>query len=186
MNAFEFAFSLFGLLLGLGLAAGLGGLARSLKARHRVRIGWPTALLALFLSCDLVTFWAYGWAMRDHVPMTFPALFFGFIVTAIYYIAASLIFPDDPDEWQDLDSHFWRHRRTVLAGMFTANVMLLGAAVALIGGDLASWLAPRTLVVTWSFFPLTALAALARDRRIVLGAIVVLLALYPLSVLWQP
>ena len=39
MNGFEYIFMLFGLLLGQGL----GGLARALKARHRVHIGWPTA-----------------------------------------------------------------------------------------------------------------------------------------------
>jgi len=64
MSGAEFAFTLFGLLLGLALAEGLGGLARALKARHKVRIGWPTALLGLFVSCDVVTFWMYGWAMR--------------------------------------------------------------------------------------------------------------------------
>ena len=40
MSGFEFSFSLFGLLLGLALAEGLGGLSRALKARHEVRIGW--------------------------------------------------------------------------------------------------------------------------------------------------
>ena len=34
MSGFEFFFSLFGLLLGLALAEGLGGLARALKARE--------------------------------------------------------------------------------------------------------------------------------------------------------
>ena len=48
MSGFEFIFSLFGLILGLALAEGLGGLSRALKASHRVRIGWPTALLGLF------------------------------------------------------------------------------------------------------------------------------------------
>jgi uncharacterized BrkB/YihY/UPF0761 family membrane protein len=86
MSGFEFIFSLFGLILGLALAEGLGGLARALKARAiRVRIGWPTALLGLFVSCDVVTFWMYGWAMRDQLPLSWPVLFGGFLVTAIYY-----------------------------------------------------------------------------------------------------
>ncbi|NYF31937.1 hypothetical protein [Sphingopyxis sp. JAI108] len=40
MSGFEFIFSLFGLILGLTLAEGLGGLAKALKASHKVRIGW--------------------------------------------------------------------------------------------------------------------------------------------------
>jgi len=43
MTGFEFIFTLFGLLLGLALAEGLSGLAKALKASHKVRIGWPTA-----------------------------------------------------------------------------------------------------------------------------------------------
>ena len=58
MSAFEFVFSLFSLILGLALATGLGGLAKALKVRHKIRIGWLTTLLGLFVSLDLVTFWA--------------------------------------------------------------------------------------------------------------------------------
>lgn len=184
MSGFEFVFSLFGLLLGLALAEGLGGLAKAMKARHRVRIGWPTALLALFVSCDLVTFWAYAWSVRDAVSATFPTLFFGFVVCGIYYLAAALVFPDDPEAWGDLDGHFMRHRREVLGGMFAANALLLGATIALLGWG-PGFLTLRTFVVTWSFFPLTVLAMFASDRRAIVGAIVMLLLLYPLSAVWR-
>ncbi|NWO96362.1 hypothetical protein GY976_24845, partial [Escherichia coli] len=75
MSGFEFSFSLFGLLLGLALAEGLGGLSRALKARHKVRIGWATALLGIFVSCDVVTFWMYGWTLRDLLKLSWPMLF---------------------------------------------------------------------------------------------------------------
>ncbi len=81
MSEFEFAFSLFGLILGLALAEGLGGLARALKASHRVRIGWLTALLGIFVSCDVVTFWVYTWSMRELLSFNWPTLFAGFVVT---------------------------------------------------------------------------------------------------------
>jgi hypothetical protein len=181
MSGFEFIFSLFGLLLGLALAEGLGGLSRAIKARHRVRIGWSTALLGVFVSCDVVTFWMYGWTLRERLPLSWPVLFGGFVVTGTYYVAASLIFPDDPEEWGDLDGHFDKHRRTVLAGVYLCNVALLGTVVALtgsIGLDL------RTLVVTWSFFPVTAVAIATGRRPVVLACLCWLIALYPLSVLW--
>ena len=54
MSGFEFIFSLFGLMLGLSLAEGLGGLTRAIKRRGFGGIGWPTALLGLFVSCDVV------------------------------------------------------------------------------------------------------------------------------------
>ena len=48
----------------------------------------------------------YGWAMKEAIPPTFPALFYGFVTTALYFVAASCIFPDEPDEWADLDAPY--------------------------------------------------------------------------------
>lgn len=183
MSGFEFIFSLFGLILGLALAEGLGGLARALKASHRVRIGWPTALLGLFVSCDVVTFWMYGWAMREALPLNWAVLFGGFLVTAVYYIAASLVFPDDAEGWDDLNAHFDKQHRLVIGGVFLANVALIAVTIAFVGTDWVGHL--RTLVVTWSFFPVAALAIAAKDRRVVCGCLVWLIALYPLSALWH-
>ena len=47
MTNFEFTFSLFGLLLGLSLAELLGGFARSLQKRGKLKIGWLLPLLGL-------------------------------------------------------------------------------------------------------------------------------------------
>lgn len=182
MSGFEFVFSLFGLLLGLALAEGLGGLSRSLKASHKVRIGWATALLGIFVSCDVVTFWMYGWALRDLLPLSWPVLFGGFVVTAIYYVSTSLIFPDDPEGWSDLDAHFDKHRRKVLSGIFVCNVALLSTAVALGGMPGAASL--KTIICTWSFFPLALIAIAAKDRRVVMACLIWLIALYPLSAFW--
>ena len=182
MTGFEFIFTLFGLLLGLALAEGLTGLAKALKASDKVRIGWPTALLGLFVSCDVVTFWMYGWALRETIPVNWPTLFLGFIVTALYFVSASLVFPDEPKEWRNLDGHFDKHRRKVLAGVLLCNAILIGATVSLI--DLPGLFSLRTIITTWAFFPLSALAIAARDRRIVLACLAVLIALYPLAAIW--
>lgn len=182
MSGFEFIFSLFGLILGLALAEGLGGLSRALKASHRVRIGWPTALLGLFVSCDVVTFWMYGWSLRELLPLSWPVLFGGFVVTAIYFVAASLVFPDDAEAWHDLDAHFDKQRRMVIGGVFLANVVLIATVACY-----AKWPSPspRNIVTTWSFFPVAGLAICARDRRIVCACLIWLIALYPLSAVWQ-
>ncbi|MCB2087655.1 MAG: hypothetical protein KDD98_02380 [Sphingomonadaceae bacterium] len=182
MNGFEFIFTLFGLLLGLALAEGLGGLSRAIKAREKVHIGYPTALLGIFVSCDVVTFWMYGWALRYLLPLTWPVLFGGFVVTGTYYVSASLIFPDDPEEWHDLDTYFDTHRRKVLLGVLLCNIALISTTYAMIGGlpfDL------RTTILTWSIFPVLLLAIAAKDRRIVIACLCWLIALYPLSVIWS-
>jgi hypothetical protein len=77
MSAFEFVFSLFGLLLGLSLAEVLGGLARVLKQRKEVQLGWLTPLLGLLVMLDLTSSWALAYAIRDAIPATFLALAMG-------------------------------------------------------------------------------------------------------------
>ncbi|MEN3749362.1 hypothetical protein TPR58_19465 [Sphingomonas sp. HF-S3] len=182
MSGFEFIFSLFGLVLGLALAEGLGGLSRAIKASHMVRIGYPTALLGIFVSCDVVTFWMYGWALRDKLPLNWALMFGGFIVTAIYYVSTSLIFPDRPEEWTDLDAHFDKHGRKVLVGILVCNIALLATTHLLVG------LLPldlRTAILSWSFFPVMALAIASKTRWIQLACLTWLIALYPLSAVWM-
>src|SRR5438045_635272 len=75
--AFDFVFSLFGLLLGLSLAEVLGGLARTLKQRKVVRLGWLTPLLGLLVMVDLASSWALAWSLRDSIPANFLTLVIG-------------------------------------------------------------------------------------------------------------
>lgn len=181
MSGFEFAFTLFGLLLGLALTEGLSGLARAIKARHRVRFGWATTLLGLFVACDVVSFWMYGWALRDRLEVSWPLMFGGFAVTGVYFVCASLVFPDEVDV--DYDEHFDRTRPIVLGGILACNVALVALTAQLIGlSDPGSL---RTLVTAWSFFPIALWAALTRSRKVAIGCLIWLTATYPLSVVWS-
>lgn len=180
MSGFEFAFSLFGLLLGLALTEGLSGLARAIKARHRVRIGWATTLLGLFVACDVVTFWMYGWSVRERLEVSWPLMFGGFVVTAIYFVCAALVFPDD--ETDDHDAHFDRTRPLVLGGVLICNIALLGFTLWLV--DIPHITSLRTIMVTWSFFPVALWGALTKNRKVAVACLVWLTATYPLSVIW--
>ena len=114
--------------------------------------------------------------------MSWPVLFGGFVVTGIYYVATSLIFPDDPDEWRDLDEFFEKHRRKVVLGIWLCNVVLVVTIVALAGMPKFDL---RTIVITWSFFPVALGAAFAKSRRITLACLAWLIFLYPLSAVWM-
>jgi hypothetical protein len=68
MSVFEYVFyvfSLYSLLLDLALAHLLSGLAKVVEARSRVRLGWPTALLALQMMLTLAIFWEIAWRARN-------------------------------------------------------------------------------------------------------------------------
>ena len=133
MSNFEFVFSLFSILLGLALTQVLGGLARVAEARHAIRIGWPTGLLAAMIVADITIFWHVIWWARDAMPDNSPTLFTGVIICGLYYFAAALVLPSDLAGRRELDSHFDRERRNVLACILLANAVAYSARYALMG-----------------------------------------------------
>jgi hypothetical protein len=121
MSQFEFIFTLFGLLLGLSIVEVLGGLARSIEARLRpgatLRIGWLTPLLGVFVLLDLLSFWQAAWVTRNVIAVSGHSLMAITVFAGAYYLAAHLVFPRDPAEHAELDSHYFRVRRIVMGVM---------------------------------------------------------------------
>ncbi|HTU13540.1 MAG TPA: hypothetical protein VMG08_21805 [Allosphingosinicella sp.] len=125
MSPFELVFAVFGLLLGLAIAEVLGGFSRALKLKRGakgVRIGWLTPLLGLFVILDLTTFWIVAYDARAYLRADYITLTAVLVIVGIYYLAATLIFPEDPEAWPDFDDWYDRHNRMVLGGMLVANL----------------------------------------------------------------
>ena len=125
MSPFELVFAVFGLLLGLAVAEVLGGFSRTLKLRRSakpVRIGWLTPLLGLFVVLDLTSFWLLAYGARDQIAANYITLVAVMAIVGIYYMAATLIFPDEPEEWPDFDDWYDKQNRLVIGGLLTANI----------------------------------------------------------------
>ena len=133
MSVFEYIFSLYSLLLGLALAHLLSGLAKMVEARDKVRLGWPTALLAVQMMLTLAIFWEIAWRARDAIPDNSAALFASLIICGLLYFGAVLIIPSDVGEREDLDAHFFKEKSTVLGCIFLANIVAYGSRYALMG-----------------------------------------------------
>jgi len=177
MSPFEFFFTFYGLILGLSVAELLGGLARVLQAGRRV--GLATGLLAAFVILDAATFWNQAWVIFRYAPFNLALLILGLVVAGAFYVAASLVFPRDPEAEADADAHFWRHRRTVLLCLLAANLAIAEVFMLVAGatGDLAAMgLGLRFWIGFAVFTSATVFAALGKGRRAVIAAMVVLLA----------
>lgn len=175
MSSFDFIFTLFGLLLGLAVAEVLQGFSRVFKARHVARIGWLTPLLGLLVVLDLISFWISAWISRDMFIVRFWVLQVVLLHTGLYYLAATLIFPDDP-KTTDHDEHYFSVRRWVIGAVVLANVpnyvIDLATNGLLTEGNILKSIA--TL-----FFVFAAWAWTTHDRRQSLIALSLLVALYP-------
>ncbi|RYD56546.1 MAG: hypothetical protein EOP60_05060, partial [Sphingomonadales bacterium] len=109
MSAFELVFAVFGLLLGLAVAEVLGGFSRALKLKRGtrpVKIGWLTPLLGIFVMLDLTSFWLMAWESRDQLGANYLTLVAVLAIVGVYYLAATLIFPDEPEQWPDFDDWY--------------------------------------------------------------------------------
>lgn len=125
MSAFDLVFAVYGLLLGLAISEVLGGFSRALKLKRgakAVRIGWLTPLLGLLVMLDLSNFWLVAWDARDQIGANYATLVGVLVMVGIYYLAATLIFPDTPEEWPDFDDWYDKQHRLVIGGLLAANV----------------------------------------------------------------
>ncbi|MDF7776933.1 hypothetical protein P1X14_16875 [Sphingomonas sp. AOB5] len=163
MSPFEFVFSLFGLLLGFSLVEVLSGLVKTVKLRGTVRIGWLVPLLGLFVMVDLTSFWSMAWQLREKIPANYAVLLLGLSITGLYYFAASMVFPDKPEDWPDFDKWAAAHKRQVMGGVFVSNLMATAAVFSLLppvaftpflfitnGGLLAAMLASALVKPHWA------------------------------------
>jgi hypothetical protein len=132
MTVFEYVFSLYSLLFGLALAQVFGGFGNTLQERHKLKVGWLTPLLGLFVIVDLTSFWEIGWELRDMSGRPyFLYLLAGVLLAGIYYLAARLVFPRNFVEWPDFDVYYFKHKQWVFGGILLCNVVATAVTTAI-------------------------------------------------------
>lgn len=181
MKGFEFFFTLYGLILGLAVTEVLAGFARVAKQRHKVRLGYITPMLGLLTLVDLTSFWRGAWLRLRGVEVTLPLLLTGLAIAGVYFMAASLIFPDDFEEWPSLDDFFDRHKGWVIGGVLIANLLNEFVITALIStpGDYAvRMLSLGHLAMSALYIGLACGVVLFKSHKVSAGFLIVMLTLY--------
>lgn len=174
MTVFEYVFSLYSLLFGLALAQVFGGFGNALQERHKIKVGWLTPLLGLFVIVDLTSFWEIGWELRGMSGRPyFLYLLAGVLLAGIYYLAAQLVFPRNFVEWPDFDDYYFRHKRWVIGGILMCNVV--ASAVLLAIGSRFVHL-PIGFANDVIYFVVLIALLTVRDKRANIGLLVVMLA----------
>ena len=177
MSNFEFVFSLLGILLGLGLAELLGGLARMMKRRPRVKLGWATGLLATFTTLETVLFWRVVWRARNNLPDQSPALLAGFVICALYYFACALTFPDEFEGRENLDGYFMEEKGRVVGALLAAQTLAYGLRPLVMGEASWSYMAWFDWASLAIIYVAGFVAILARRLNLATAAVAVLAAL---------
>lgn len=167
MSAFEFFFSFYGLLLGLSVAVIATGVATAIQHRKRIRIGWLTPLLSLFVGLDIASFWDFAWTMFRDIPVSYGLLIVGLVITLVYFVAASLVFPHAIEDDLSLDDHFWANKKLVLLLTTIANLGALLVALPVILAMPAAQLLIANYAVTFGFYVVLVIpAAFTRNKTV--------------------
>jgi len=180
MDAFNFAFSLFAIVLGLALVEVLTGFARALKRRHVVHLGWVTPVAAIYVMLDLTSFWEFGWGSRRFVSPQYGYLLIGLLVSGLYYLAASLIFPSEFGEGDrkmqaaDFDAHYMQHRRQVFGAVFLCDFIEMAPVFIIRFHEIPARVWAENVVQ----FSALATCILSRSKRANITALSILIGIY--------
>ena len=180
MTEFEFFFAFFGLIFGLIVAEVAIKFADAIDGHAHRPVGILAPMLAVFVLCDVTSFWIFVWSIRDAVYISFATVIATLAVAMAYFLSAALTFPRGDKGWATLDEHYWARRRYVLAGIRLASLLLVGFQLTRV--------LPR-LDDFWFFFWQVAyygpIAALwfSRNRRVNIAALAVLVCYYPFDAL---
>ena len=182
MTQFEFLFFLYAFILGLAVVELLSGFGASLerafantRGERQFRIGWLTPLFAVFVLLDLITFWLFAWIVRDDIELTARSVLGVLTFASAYYLAARLVFPSDPEDFVDLDTHYFRVKKTVF-GMMIGLALAQLTFIATIPELFAAMTEPMSLVFLTIFIALMLAAAFVRSSRLSTLLLVALIA----------
>lgn len=111
MSQFDVFMSFFGLLLGLGVAELFAGFARLVRSRTRPALGLLTPAIGLTIFLQIMgslsdVFRGAKGTTVDLDSMAFPTL-----IGVAFFFAATVVIPDQFDDWRSLDDYYYSRRR---------------------------------------------------------------------------
>ena len=94
MRLFEFLMVLVSIIIGLGVAEILTGVARSLRSGGSVRRYWVHSVLVLALFIAQLQQWWESWGLREVPEWSFLALLMMLVGPVCLFLMAHLLFPE--------------------------------------------------------------------------------------------
>ena len=118
MSPFDYLAVILAIPMGLALVELAQGFSVTLRRRHEIKVGLLTPLLGVYMLLILTAAWLSLWKAQDMLVVERSTVFFGLLISVVFYIAASFAVPDRPEKGTDLDDWFLANRRFSLGGTF--------------------------------------------------------------------
>ena len=125
MSAFEFFFTFYSLILGLGIAELLSGFARAWRVHKLGRHAIAALLLGILIAWEIMFVWMAGWHQFKDIAVELRNLALPLVIGGTYYVAAHMTFPERPEEWETLDAYYDTVKARVASAALVANLMII-------------------------------------------------------------
>lgn len=102
-----------GMILSLGLAHLLKGVAKIIEHPNRVKTYWVHLLWVAYTFLLLVYFWWFEFHLSKVAEWNFGSYFFVIFYIVLYYIICSLLFPEDLKEYKDYQTYYYSRRKWI-------------------------------------------------------------------------
>ncbi|MDJ0653322.1 MAG: hypothetical protein QNJ40_04135 [Xanthomonadales bacterium] len=113
MNLFEFLMVLVSIIIGLGLAELLTGVAGLIRERGQVRTYWVHSLLILALFLAMLQQWWEAWGLQSTSEWTFIGLSMMLAGPICFFLIIHLMFPRPLTSYRDLADYYYERTRPV-------------------------------------------------------------------------
>lgn len=112
MAIFEFLMILQSIIIGLGIAEILTGVARTLRVGRARELGWIHWSLVLLIFLALLQVFWESWSLNRIDTWTFPAMIMMLTAPIVLHLIAHLMFPLERDAISPED-HYFKHYRLI-------------------------------------------------------------------------
>jgi hypothetical protein len=184
VDRFSFFFAFYGLILGLAVAELLSGFASFARQRRVRELEVQTGLLGLLVFIDICATWIDAYDTLRTVTLNFEGLAAPIMVATGFYLAASMVFPRDPEMLERLPDYYAQRHGFIVAMLLMAELFLVVTFWDLYQWTMVHqparfwlWQVPVEIVVVGAFVGL--IAAKSRQANIVLLALLLFLFIVP-------
>lgn len=111
------------IILGLSLTTLLTGIASIIEHPHRYRWSWVHMGWVVWALMSVVTFWWWEYRLNGVTAWSFESYLFVIAYASLYFLLASLLFPDDVREYGSYEG-YWIARRRWFFGLIALITLM--------------------------------------------------------------
>jgi hypothetical protein len=140
VDAFDYLFSFYGLLLGIAVANVAIGFADMWRDCEKISVGTCPPLVASSVLLGGMNVWLQMWLARPHVTVNGIQMLVAAAIALPYVFVSRAIFPGLEDQQErSLEEHYLKHRILILLLLAIPSIMSIGSHVLIDGYRYSGW-----------------------------------------------